>query len=193
MRFVSVTYATAVVSAIAFLSGGVAPASAGPAYDELDLESPCVRSNDIRPNIVLGGRGDDPGCGQERGWRQRRGTPAQHGQRDQPLFRRGGREQWAGQGLGADQSCRRDHRLLALQHGYGRDASPVRRSLRDDFTPLNTDIRGRPRAITLDGGPPAARVCGGQGARSAPVIRVRSWSKQLLRQPATRSILPSPC
>jgi hypothetical protein len=37
------------------LSASPQPAVAGPVCNELDLRSPCIRSNDIRPNIALGG------------------------------------------------------------------------------------------------------------------------------------------
>ena len=60
MRFVGMTSATtAGVLAAALTLGAAAPAPAGPVCKELDLNSPCVRSNDIRANIVLGGSGDD--------------------------------------------------------------------------------------------------------------------------------------
>ena len=46
---------TATSGALALiLSAASQPAMAGPVCDELDLSSPCVRSNDIRASIVLG-------------------------------------------------------------------------------------------------------------------------------------------
>jgi hypothetical protein len=49
---------TAIIVGLGFalmLSASPQPAAAGPVCNEFDVRSPCIRSNDIRPKIALGG------------------------------------------------------------------------------------------------------------------------------------------
>jgi hypothetical protein len=58
MRSIAASFSITGALAAALIWSAAAPAVAGPVCNELDLRSPCVRSNDLRPNIALGGSGD---------------------------------------------------------------------------------------------------------------------------------------
>jgi len=59
VRSVSSVIVTTAALAATLIWSSALPAAAGPVCAELDMNSPCVRSNDIRANIVLGGSGDE--------------------------------------------------------------------------------------------------------------------------------------
>ena len=59
MRSVSATSSITGALAAALVWSSAPPAVAGPVCGELDLDSPCVRSNDIRANLALGGSTGD--------------------------------------------------------------------------------------------------------------------------------------
>ena len=154
MRSVSsVTLATAAFAVAVISSVAAAPAVAGPVCNELDLDSPCVRSSDIRANIVLGGSGDE---GRLR-LRNEDGDTAVQLRGDSGnvtnVFSIAENESnglvkaWARINrdgtIDACWRCNKDPNETRL----------IRTGLYEvDFTPLSTDIRGRPRAVTLDAG-----------------------------------------
>lgn len=59
MRIISSVTVTTCALAVGLTFAAAPAAVAGPVCNELDLSSPCVRSNDIRANIALGGSTGD--------------------------------------------------------------------------------------------------------------------------------------
>jgi hypothetical protein len=127
------------------------PAVAGPACDELDLRSPCIRSNDIRANIALGGATGDARL---RLRNDAGATAVDLRASDGNLLNRfsnNGNESnglvkaWAQ--INADGTIRACWRC---------NTDPNETQLFDtgryevDFTPLAPDITGRPRLATLN-------------------------------------------
>jgi hypothetical protein len=159
MRSIStVTVATgALVVALTFAA---APVAAGPVCDELDLDSPCVRSNDIRPNIALGGATGDARLR----LRNADGATAvdlrsSNGNLTN-LFSNAENESnglvkaWA--------RINADGTILACWR-CNRDTNETRRLVTSqyevDFTPLATDISGRPRLCVSDGDTADDNIC----------------------------------
>jgi hypothetical protein len=127
------------------------PAMAGPACDELDLRSPCIRSNDLRANITLGGSTgdarlqlkDDAGAQGV----QLRATTGN-------VINRFSNEEEESNGLvKAWAQIEADGTIVACWR-CNTDPAETRRfangSYEVDFTPLATDITGRPRSATID-------------------------------------------
>ena len=154
MRIIgSVTVVTGAF-ALAFTFAAAPPAEAGRACDELGLSSPCIESNDLEARINL----DEDGRNGRLRVRDAAGANAVELDAGSGnltnLFSNDEDESnglvkaWAqinpSGGIIACWRCNTDteetQRLFAGTYEV-------------DFTPLSTDIRGRPRAITLDGGP----------------------------------------
>jgi hypothetical protein len=152
MRSVSsVTVTTAALATTLIWSA--APTVAGPVCNELDLRSPCIRSNDIRANIVLGGATGDARL-RLRNEDRANAVDLQAGTGN--LTNLFSNEANASNGLvkawaqidfdGTVIACWRCNTDPAETRGLGDRAFEV------DFTPLSTDIRGRPRSAAMDGG-----------------------------------------
>ncbi|MGH6918760.1 MAG: hypothetical protein ACREJ0_13785 [Geminicoccaceae bacterium] len=152
MRIIgSVTLATATL-AVALTFAAAAPALAGPVCDELDLRSPCVRGNDIRANIVLGGGGDD---GRLRLRNEDGATAVQLRASDANITNLFSNEADQSNGLvKAWAQINADGTIVACWR-CNTDPNETRRNAAGhyevDFTPLSTDITGRPRLAILDG------------------------------------------
>ena len=150
MRSVSsVTVTTAALAAALIL--GAAAAVAGPVCNELDLNSPCVRSNDIRASIALGGSGDD---GRLRLRNEDGDTAVQLRASNANVTNLFSNEENQSNGLvkawaqiaadGTIVACWRCNTDPAETRRFGVGQYEV------DFAPLSTDIRGRPRSATID-------------------------------------------
>ena len=149
-RLITVTIATiAIVSA---LSVAPRPVEAGRVCNRLDLSSPCAGSSDLKPNLVVGG---DTGQGRLR-VRDEDGTTAVELRADDgnvtnlfangPSASNGLIKAWAQ--INADGT-------IAACWRCNRDPAETQRlnegSYEVDFTPLATDITGRPRMATVAG------------------------------------------
>jgi hypothetical protein len=133
------------------------PAVAGLACDELDLRSPCIGSNDIRANIVLGGATGDVRL---RLRNEAGANVVDLRASDGNLINRFSNNQEESNGLvKAWARINPDGTVAAC---WRRNTDPAETQALDpgtfevDFTPLATDIRGRPRSATIDGGGQAA-------------------------------------
>jgi hypothetical protein len=150
MRFI-LTSATTCALAIAAVLGVVTapPLAAGPACNELDLSSPCIRGNDIRANLTLGGPTGDArlqlrdGAGVQ--GVQLRATTGN-------VINRFSNEEDQSNGLvkawaqiNADGTIAACWRCNPTETGRFFDGR-----YEVDFTPLDTDITGRPRSATID-------------------------------------------
>jgi hypothetical protein len=133
------------------LTFAAAPVAAGPVCDELDLSSPCVRSNDMRANIALGGSSGD---GRLRLRGEDGAAAVDLRASDGNLLNRFSNNENESNGLvkawarinafdGAIIACWR----------CNTDPDETRRveegTYLVDFTPLATDISGRPRLATI--------------------------------------------
>jgi hypothetical protein len=162
MRF-GVTSATTCALAIAVLLGVVTapPLAAGPACNELDLSSPCISGNDIRPNLTLGGPTGNARL-------QLRDAAGAQGVQLQAttgnVLNRFANAAARSNGLvkawaeinpdGTIAACWRCSTDPADTGSIGTGLYEV------DFTPLDTDISGRPRSGTIDGGASVAGMIG---------------------------------
>jgi hypothetical protein len=151
MRIIS-SVTLAAVLAVPFMLGTTPPAVAGPVCNELDLNSPCVRSSDLRANIMLGGSGDEGRL------RLRNGdgdTAVQLRATNGNVTNLFSNDENESNGLvKAWARINSDGTILGCWR-CNKDPDETRRidtgNYEVDFTPLSTDIRGRPRAVTLDG------------------------------------------
>jgi len=149
----SISAATMTIGGLALAIGFAAsqPAVAGPACNELDLRSPCIKSNDIRANITLGGSTgdarlqlkDDAGVQGV----QLRATTGN-------VINRFSNDEEASNGLvKAWAQIEADGTIVACWR-CDTDSAETRRfgtgSYEVDFTPLATDITGRPRSAIID-------------------------------------------
>lgn len=151
MRIISSITMVAGALAAALILAAWQPAVAGRVCNELDLRSPCIRSNDIRANIALGGSTGDARLR----LRDEEGTNAVDLQASTGnvtnLF---SNDENQGNGLvkawarinvsGTILACWRCNKDPSETGRLGTGNYVV------DFTPLSTDIRGRPRAVTAD-------------------------------------------
>jgi hypothetical protein len=128
------------------------PAAAGPVCKELGLSSPCVRSNDIQPSILLGGSG---ASGRLRirdaanaiGLDLRDNGNVTNRFSNDETKSNGLVKAWAR--INADGTIAACWRCNRNPGGTGRlDLGQYS----VDFTPLATDIRGRPRSVSVDAG-----------------------------------------
>jgi hypothetical protein len=137
--------------AVAVMFAASRPVVAGPVCNKVDLRTPCIGSNDIRANIALGGATGDARLRLRNGdganavdLRASNGSLAN-------LFSNGENESnglvkaWA--------QIFSDGTVFACWR-CNRDPNETRRlatgAYEVDFTPLATDITGRPRSATLD-------------------------------------------
>ena len=128
------------------------PAAAGPVCNELDLGSPCVRSNDIRPSILLGGSGDS-GRLRIRDAANATGVDLRSNGNVTNLF---SNDEDESNGLVKAWARINADGTIAACWRCNRDPDATQRLFLGayvvDFTPLATDIRGRPRSVTMDAG-----------------------------------------
>jgi len=140
------------MAVVAALSVATPPAEAGRLCNRLDLSSPCVRSNDLKPNLVGGGatgqgrlrvRDADGTTAVE--LRGDNGSVTNHFAND-PSLSNGLIKAWAA--INADGT-------IAACWRCNRDPAETQKlnlgSYEIDFTPLATDITGRPRMATVAG------------------------------------------
>jgi hypothetical protein len=146
-----ITVTTAAVAIVSVLSL-TPPAAAGRVCSRLDLSSPCTASSDLKPNVVVGG---DTGQGRLR-VRDDGGTMAVDLRADNrsvtnlfasdPRASNGLVKAWAR--INADGT-------IAACWRCNRDPDETQKlnvgSYEIDFTPLATDITGRPRTATVAG------------------------------------------
>jgi hypothetical protein len=149
-----------IISSVIMITGALAvtatliaapPAQAGPVCNELDLRSPCIRSNDIRSNIALGGptgdarlrlRNEDGANAVDLQASTGNLTNLFSNEADQS---NGLVKAWARINVnGTILACWRCNKDPSETGRLGTGNYVV------DFTPLSTDIRGRPRAVTAD-------------------------------------------
>jgi hypothetical protein len=152
MRNISVAAFAIGTLAIALMSGAAAPALAGPVCNELDLRGPCIRSNDIRADVVLGGNGDE---GRLRLRNEDRATAVQLRASDANVTNLFSNAASQSNGLAkARAQIDADGTIVACWR-CNTDPNETRLTATGhyevDFTPLSTDITGRPRLAVLDG------------------------------------------
>ena len=127
------------------------PAAAGPVCNELDLGSPCVRSNDIRPSILLGGSGDS-GRLRIRDAANATGVDLRSNGNVTNLF---SNDEDESNGLVKAWARINADGTIAACWRCSKDPLETQRlntgSYEVDFTPLDTDITGRPRLATISG------------------------------------------
>jgi hypothetical protein len=152
MRNIGTTSAITGLLAAALIWSAAGPAVAGPVCNELDLRSPCVRSNDIRANIVLGGPGDE---GRLRLRNEDGDTAVQLRAGDANVTNLFSNEADRSNGLVKAWAQIAPDGTVRACWRCNTDPNETRRfntgSYEVDFTPLSTDIRGRPRSATIDG------------------------------------------
>jgi hypothetical protein len=127
------------------------PASAGPACNELDLDSPCVVGSDLRANLVVGGATGDARLrlrdgGNANGFdlRATTGNVTNRFSNDENESN-GLVKAWAQiEADGTVVACWRCNADPEETRRLGTGLYEV------DFTPLDTDLRGRPRTATID-------------------------------------------
>jgi hypothetical protein len=127
------------------------PATAGPACNELDLDSPCIAGSDVRANLVVGGSSGDARLrlrdnGNATGFDLRATTGNATN-----LFSNDENESnglvkaWAQiDAEGTIVACWRCNTNPEETRRLGTGLYEV------DFTPLDTDLRGRPRTAAID-------------------------------------------
>jgi hypothetical protein len=136
----------AIGALVVALTFAAAPAAAGPVCNELDLSSPCIRSNDIRPNIALGGATGD---GRLRLRNQDGANVVDLRASDGNLTNLFSNDQNESNGLvkAWARISGLDGTIVACWR-CNTDPAETRRleegTFEVDFTPLATDIRGRP-------------------------------------------------
>jgi hypothetical protein len=147
-----ITISTGAVAIVSALSIASPPVEAGRVCNRLDLSSPCAGSSDLKPNLVVGG---DTGQGRLR-VRDDDGTTAVELRADDgnvtnlfandPSASNGLIKAWAQ--INADGT-------IAACWRCNRDPDETQQlapgSYEVDFTPLDTDITGRPRMATVSG------------------------------------------
>jgi hypothetical protein len=154
MRFVGDTAAITGALAVALtLSAVGGPVAAGPVCNELNLGSRCATSSDIRSSIVLGGSGEN---GRLRVRNEDGDTAVELRGTDGNVTNLFSSDENESNGLvkawavinanGAVVACWRCNLSAAQTQRLGTGQYEV------DFTPLATDIRGRPRLTAPDGG-----------------------------------------
>jgi hypothetical protein len=153
MRSVDRASAITGALAVALMSTAVGgPVAAGPVCNALDLGSRCATSSDIRSSIVLGGSGEN---GRLRVRNEDNDTAVELGSDGNVtnLFSSNENESnglvkaWAVINANGDVvACWRCNLSAAQTQRLGTGDYEV------DFTPLATDIRGRPRLTAPDGG-----------------------------------------
>jgi hypothetical protein len=133
------------------LTFAAAPVAAGPVCNELDLSSPCVRSNDMRANIALGGSSGD---GRLRLRNADGGAAVDLRASDGNLLNRFSNNEDESNGLVKAWARINpfDGTIIACWR-CNTDPAETRRveegTYEVDFTPLATDISGRPRLATV--------------------------------------------
>jgi hypothetical protein len=143
--FSSVSVATGALGVA--LTFAAPPAAAGPVCNELDLRSPCIRSNDLRANIALGGAAGNARLR----LRNEDGASAVDLQASNGnvtnLF---SNEEDASNGLVKAWARINGDGTIAACWRCNKDPNETRRLAPGfyevDFTPLATDITGRPRS-----------------------------------------------
>ncbi|MGH6918759.1 MAG: hypothetical protein ACREJ0_13780 [Geminicoccaceae bacterium] len=159
MRSVGTTSSITGALAAALLWSAALPALAGPVCNELDLRSPCIRSNDIRANIALGGSTGDARL------RLRNGSGANGVDlraSNGNLTNLFSNDQDASNGLVKAWARINEDGTIEACWRCNTDLNETRRlsagEYEVDFTPLSTDITGRPRSATIDGGASFANI-----------------------------------
>jgi hypothetical protein len=148
MRFAnSVTTALGALAVVATWGAAAQWAEAGPACNELGLDSPCIRSNDLRARLNL----DEDGTSARLRLRNENGDDAIE------LDAGTANKAWAN--MNADGTIAACWRCNTDPAETLRTATGV---YEVDFTPLATDITGRPRSAVISGA----------GAFAQAVIRV---------------------
>ena len=129
------------------LGGTPQNAEAGKACNKLNLNSPCIRSGDMKPNLKLGRKGNDGDLiVQDSSKANSVHIDGDNSTVTNTLTGNGLVKAWAK--INADgtiDSCWRCNTDPAETRRAGKPGT-----YEVDFTPLSTDISGRPRSIVLD-------------------------------------------
>jgi hypothetical protein len=154
MRFVGATSVITGALAMPLLLSAAAPVIAGPVCDELGLSSPCVRSDDLRARINLD---QDDTNGRLRVRDADGDNAVELNASNGNVTNLFSNDEDEGNGLvKAWAQINQAGGVIACWR-CNKDTDETRRlfagAYEVDFTPLNTDISGRPRALILDGGP----------------------------------------
>jgi hypothetical protein len=150
MRIIGSIVAATGVLTTALTFAGPPPTVAGPVCNRLDLTSPCVRSNDLRADVVLGGGGDD---GRLRLRNQDGDTAVQLQVSNSNVTNLFSNEADQSNGLVKAWARINADGTIAACWRCNTDPNETRRISAGfyevDFTPLATDITGRPRSAHM--------------------------------------------
>jgi hypothetical protein len=134
------------------ISSAGAPAQAGEVCSELDLGSPCVSSSDLKASYVLGGSSGD---GRLRIRDDAKVTGVDLRARNGNVTNRFSNDEDESNGLIKAWAKINPDGSVAACWRCNRDPAETQRlntgSYEVDFTPLDTDITGRPRSVAISG------------------------------------------
>jgi hypothetical protein len=145
--------ASAAASVLALTLGGLAsPAEAGRLCNRADINSPCVSSSDLKANLVVGG---NTGNGRLRLRNDDRDTGVELRATDGNVTNLFSNAEDESNGLVKAWAKINSDGTIAACWRCNTDPNETRRTATGlyevDFTPLATDITGRPRSATVSG------------------------------------------